>query len=208
MLPLVISQLQEKFMLFSGIGSRSAQKLAIEVLEMPSPTYKDFVTSMQLVKQSVCFCDNCGFFAERTSDINFCEICKNKDRNQLQICLIEKPTDVMTIEKSQIYKGTYHILGKLISPLDNIFIEHTNLPKLLATKLPNLLSQNPNINIEIIVFLKNNFAGDTTFAYLRESIEEYNGRIKLTQLAQGLPSFYNPDTLDQATMAKALENRR
>jgi recombination protein RecR len=208
MLPLVISQLQEKFMLFSGIGSRSAQKLAIEVLEMPAPTYKDFVTSMQLVKQSVCFCDNCGFFAERTSDINFCEICKNKDRNQLQICLIEKPTDVMTIEKSQIYKGTYHILSKLISPLDNIFIEHTNLPKLLATRLPNLLSQNPNINVEIIVFLKNNFAGDTTFAYLRESIEEYNGRIKLTQLAQGLPSFYNPDTLDQATMAKALENRR
>ena len=208
MLPPIISQLQEKFMSFGGIGSRSAQKLAIEVLEMPVPIYKDFVSTMQLVKQTVCFCDNCGFFAERNSDVNFCEICKDQDRNQLQICLVEKPTDVMVIEKSQIYKGTYHILGKLISPLDNIFIEHTNLPKLLATRIPNLLSQNPNLEIELIIFLKNNFAGDTTFAYLRESADEWQGRVKITQLAQGLPSFYNPDTLDQATMAKALENRR
>lgn len=206
MLPPALEELSEKLRMFPGIGKRSSQKLAIDVLNISQAQFDDLSKSMTDVRNQIHFCNNCGFFAQ--ADI--CEICLNKSRNNLQICLVEASTDVLTVEKSHSYFGHYHVLRKLISPLDNVFPEDTSIKDLLDNRIPKLLLNHKDTQIELILFFKAGFASEATTAYLREKIKE-NGlvhSVRLTRLAQGLPLYYNPDTLDQATMAKALEDRR
>jgi recombinational DNA repair protein RecR len=213
--------------------------------------------------------------------VKLCQICQDSHRNPFQICLVEKPTDILNIEKSQIYQGFYHVLNKLISPLDKVFVENTTLSELFEHRLPFLLQTIENLNkstfsqddqkidecdetwqdqienetfltqnlkteienndkntaksdkpkldtenkqlanstgkfvkhkleIELILFFKTGFSAEATTAYLREKIyqEGWQDNIKITKLAEGLPLYYNPDNLDQATMIKALEDRK
>ena len=119
MLPQSIEQLAHTFRFFSGVGKRSSQKLALDVLDLDEDQFNQFIQTVQTVRIQVTFCTQCGFFAEG----NLCPICQDKQRNIYQICLVEKPTDVISVEKSAIYHGHFHVLNKLISPLDNVFAE-------------------------------------------------------------------------------------
>jgi recombination protein RecR len=205
MLPPALEELSEKLRLFPGIGKRSSQKLAIDVLQLSPSEFTDLSQSLEQVRRSIQFCQNCGFFAQE----ELCEICKNSKRQRRQICLVEQATDVLTVEKSHSYFGRYHVLRKLISPLDNVFPEDTTLSDLFKERLPQLIQADHDQDIELILFFKAGFAAEATTAYLREKIQEKGwAQVKITRLAQGLPLYYNPDTLDQATMAKALEDRR
>lgn len=211
MLPLPILNLAEKFRLFPGLGVRSSQKLSLDVLQLTKDEFDDFVKSLLDTRDSVKFCSNCGFFAEQIQSDNdqiLCEVCKHNKRNPAQLCLVEKATDVLTLERSQIYFGKYHVLRKLISPLDNIFPEDTTINDLIERRIPKLLETEEQI--ELILFFKAGFEAEATTAYIQESIKSHNldTKVQITKLAQGLPLYYNPDTLDQATMAKALEDRR
>ncbi len=205
MLPSVIEELAEKLRVFPGIGKKSSQKLSIDVLQLTQNQFDELINSLMNARQKVRFCSNCGFFAQD----ELCEICKNKSRDQRQICLVEKPTDVLIIEKSHNYFGTYHVLKKLISPLDNIFPPDTTIDDLFHRRIKNLLDQS-NDNVELILFFRNGFAAEATTAYINQKIKELNlqDKIYLTRLAQGLPLYYNLDSLDQATIAKAIEDRR
>ena len=204
MLPEPISDLAEKLRLFPSVGHRSSLKLALDTLSMPEESFLGLVEAFRTIRSQVYFCSTCGFFCEVSDPNQLCNICKNRQRNSRQICLVEKPTDVINVEKSAIYNGLYHVLGNLISPLDNIFPHQTTV-----TELIERLRQS-STPVELILFFKAGFAGEATTAYLRESIEQNNltEKITMTRLAQGLPLYYNPDTLDQATMAKAVEGRR
>lgn len=206
MLPPAIEELAEKLRTFPGIGKRGSQKLAIDILQLPENRFTELVESLRKVRQRVHFCQNCGFFAEA----ELCEICSNQQRNQWQICLVEAVTDVLTVEKSRSYFGHYHVLRKLISPLDNIFPEDTTIKDLFERRLPTLWQSCENREVELILFFRAGFAAEATTAYLRQQIKDKAlvGKVRLTRLAQGLPLYYNPDTLDQATVAKALEDRR
>ncbi len=205
MLPPALEELSEKMRMFPGIGKRSSQKLAIDVLQLSESQFAELIEGLQSVRHKIKFCENCGFFSEGP----LCEICQNPKRKNRQICLVEQPTDVITVEKSSSYFGHYHVLKKLISPLDNIFPENTTLNDLFTRRLPKLIEKDPESSIELILFFKAGFASEATTAYIREKIAELKMiNVKLTRLAQGLPLYYNPDTLDQATMAKALEDRR
>jgi recombination protein RecR len=205
MLPPSLEELSEKLRMFPGIGKRSSQKLALDVLQLSESQFNELTESLTGVRQKIHFCQNCGFFAQA----DLCEICRNGKRHEWQICLVEQPTDVLTIEKSHSYFGQYHVLRKLISPLDNVFPEDTTLGDLFNRRLANLIKTKPDNPVELILFFKSGFAAEATSAYIREKISELGWTgIKVTKLAQGLPLYYNPDTLDQATMAKALEDRR
>lgn len=219
MLPPALEKLTENFKKFPGVGFRSSQKLALDVLSMKDEDFSEFLQSISSVKELVKFCTNCGFFAEG----DLCEICSNNRRSNFQICLVEKPTDVISLERSEIYKGKYHVLQSLISPLDNIFPENTNIPELLNTRIPKLLleldpdqgvapqSKDFRVDkIELILFFKAGFSAEATTAYLKEAISSsgWGDKVEITRLAQGLPLYYNTDTLDQATMVRALEDRR
>jgi recombination protein RecR len=206
MLPAAIENLTEKFRNFPGIGYRSGQKLSLDVLQMTQEDYLEFINSLAETRSKVKFCTNCGFFAEG----EFCNICINKTRNKNQICLVEKQTDVITLERSESYRGTYHVLNNLISPLDNIFPEDTTIGDLINQRIKKIILKNVEVQIELILFFRAGFSSEATTAYLRESLlsRGYDKNVQVTRLAQGLPLYYNPDTLDQATMAKALEDRR
>jgi recombination protein RecR len=143
MLPKNIQNLAEEFQKLTGVGKRSSLKLSIDLLQLNNDDYQAFQVALKNMRLETTFCYKCVFFAEgnRESHQQFeCEFCKNPNRNQTQICLVEKPTDVLNIEKSQIYRGLYHCLNNLISPLDNIFAENTTLNKLWL-RLEDLISQ-------------------------------------------------------------------
>jgi recombination protein RecR len=114
----------------------------------------------------------------------------------------------LNLEKTQIYNGHYFVLKHLISPIDNLFASQTNLPKFLTDQLPKICIDNKQT--EIILFFKSGFAADATTAYLKEYIKKsgFEKNITITKLAEGLPLYYNPDNLDQATISRALEDRR
>jgi recombination protein RecR len=221
MLPQPIENLAEKFRNFPGIGFRSSQKLALDILQTDQEDYQELLIALDNMRKSVHFCQKCGFFAQN----NFCDICSNKSRTDWQICLVEKPTDIITLERSESYRGKYHVLQNLISPLENIFPENTTLDDLFEKRIPEVLSsqkfthqiEKDTLNktpeptkLELILFFKVGFSAEATTAYLRENLIQkgWHKQVKITRLAQGLPLYYNPDTLDQATMARALEDRR
>lgn len=276
MLPQAILDLAEQLAQLPGFGRRSSQKVALDLLQLPESQFLDLLQKLQDARRQVLFCQNCGFFAQKEDkehlETNFlsnlgistkqallCSICKNYKRDPYQICLVEKPTDVLNIEKSQIYFGHYHVLKKLISPLENVYADQTtiadlfdrrlvNLIKNLTSQFPQSFSQIRNLKqvqtqtainsqiseteklstktqekeeyllksnfiekqIELIVFFREGFAAQSTIAYLQELIQARNWQayIKISKLAQGLPLYYNPDNLDQATICKALEERR
>lgn len=204
MLPLALLELAEKLRLLPGIGVKSSQKMAIDILQLKPQDFEALIDSIEQSQLKVKFCSQCGFFSE-----NFlCEICSNKRRNQNQICIVEKPTDILSLEKSEIYGGVYHVLNKLISPLDNVFAENTTISK-LTDRLKDLVKKQKQ-QVELILFLKPSFSTEATTAYIRETIlnHKLQDSVNITRLAQGLPLYYNPDTLDSATMVKALEDRR
>ncbi len=209
MLPKPLYELASKLQYFPGVGVRSSQKLALDILELPPEKYGELIESLSSVRQQVTFCKECGFFADQALASGLCDICENTSRKQHQLCLVEKPTDVLTLEKSQIFKGRYHVLTNLISPLDNIFAEHTTLGDLLERRVQDLLASGLP-ELELILFFKAGFSGDATTAYIKDILvqKQLVERVNITKLAQGLPMYYNPDTLDQATMVRALEDRR
>jgi recombination protein RecR len=228
-LPNSLEELANTFKTFPGVGYRSGLKLALDILDLSPQNQDQLLDKIRLLKQKVGFCTECGFFCEKkisnqqdlasidlaSKDLvteepkNLCKICTNKNRNYQQICLLEKPTDVLTIEKSRVFSGRYHVLNKLISPLDNIFAPDTTISSLLEVKIPKYLAKIPE-NLELILFFKNGFAAEATTAYIKDFLANKGlaKRVRLTRLAQGLPLYFNPDTLDQATMVKALEDRR
>lgn len=210
MLPKPLHELASKLQYFPGVGVRSSQKLALDILELDQEKFNELVTSLSTVRNQVKFCTKCGFFADSDNKDGLCDICSSTTRKKFQICVVEKPTDVLTIEKSEIFKGTYHVLENLISPLDNIFAEHTNIASLVDERIPEVLDSNPQFELELILFFKAGFSGEATTAYLKDLLKEKGlmERVTITRLAQGLPMYYNPDTLDQATMVRALEDRR
>ena len=207
MLPSVILEVIESFQKIPGLGKRSSQKLALDLLELPSENYNELIIKIQNMKEVIKFCRICGFFCDK----EVCNICNNPARSRNQICLVEKTTDVLNIEKTQVYSGTYHILNKLISPIDNIFVQQTKLLDLLQLRLPELIeSLKPDHTIELVIFFKAGFSADSTLAYIKDFIRQrdWQGKIFITKLAEGLPLYYNPDNLDQATIIRAIEDRR
>ena len=208
MLPKPLFDLALKLQYFPGVGVRSSQKLALDLLELEPDKYGELLEALSSVRAQIKFCVQCGFFAEEGAASGLCDICRDARRKPKQICLVEKPTDVLTVEKSEIFKGHYHVLENLISPLDNVFAEHTTLGALVE-RIKTLLDT-PGATVELILFFKAGFSGEATTAYLKDLLSErgLEERVTITRLAQGLPMYYNPDTLDQATMVRALEDRR
>lgn len=207
MLPQPIIDASSKIRTIPGVGSRGSQKLALDILQMSDLDWQELSQAFSTLRENVGFCSNCGYFAEKSYN-SLCPICADTSRKSYQICLVERPVDIISVERSNIYFGRYHVLEQLISPLDNIFPEDTKIGELFDKRLYSLYNENPDTHIELILFFKPGFAGEATTAYIKELIKSKGLHISVTRLAQGLPMYYNTDTLDQATITKAFEDRR
>lgn len=190
-----INNIIEFYRSLPGIGEKNAIRLALSTYEIQQSKLDSFADSVKNLKNTIKKCIICG----NISDTDICSICSDEMRNKNIICVLEDFKSVFAFEKNNIYDGVYHVLGGLISPMDNINPENLNIDSLI-NRVKNL--ENP----EVIIALKSSIEGEMTMLYLKKVLSEYN--VKVTRLSYGVPLGMNLDYLDVVSLNKALEDRR
>ena len=189
-----LAKLIAHFEKFPGIGPRTAQRLALYILKQPEQTIKDFSKALLEAHNNVGHCKKCFNLTSETE----CEICKNPDRNQELICVVAEPRDLLALERAREFKGIYHVIGGLISPMDSIGPELLEIKSLVERVSKNDIK-------EIILALTPSVEGDTTSLYIAKLLTPFT---KVTRIAYGLPMGSELEYVDEVTLARALEGRR
>ena len=198
-----LSDLIEEFAKFPTIGPKSAQRMAFTLLRKSPEQVKKFIRIIDDAKTKIRYCEKC--FNLTSQEI--CEICTSPNRDQKQICVVESVKDLIALERTHEYKGVYHVLGGIISPLDGICAEDLNIDELIA-KVKVLLEANEEI--ELILAIGLSTEGEATMLYIKRLIEYLKietGKCNITRLAHGLPVGADLDYADETTLAKALSAR-
>ena len=193
--PSVIQNLIECFKKFPGVGGKTAERMALSVLEIDKETIELLAKSLKESKTKIRRCEKCNNLSEEDK----CEICKDKNRNNEILCVVEEPKFVNLFEQLNIFDGYYHVLDGLISPIDGINPEDINIPSLIERV------KKDNVK-EIILALKPSIEGETTALYISKMLEGTN--IKISKIAHGVPMGADIDYVDSLTLEMALENRR
>ena len=178
-----------------SVGQKSAERMAYAMLEMKDEDLQEFSDAIKNLKSSIHRCQICGNYTEE----EMCAICKDNDRDKSTIIVVSYPKDVIAIEKAESFKGTYHVLGGVISPSKGKTIEDLNIPNLIARLKDGKVK-------EVILAMNPNVDGETTALYLARKLEDYN--VSITRLAYGLQIGGALDYTDALTLSKALEGRR
>jgi recombination protein RecR len=189
-----IERLAEHFAQLPGIGRKTAHRLALYVLKMSVDDVDSLADALVKAKRNVKYCTICSNITERDP----CAICVNSKRDRNLICVVEEPNDVAAIEKTNEFKGLYHVLGGSLSPLDGIGPEELRVKELLARL------NNGHID-EVILALNPNVEGEATTIYLSKLVKPFG--MKVTRIARGLPVGSDLEFADEATLARALEGR-
>ena len=177
-----------------GIGSRSAERIALWMVQSPDAHPDSLGRAIDSLQASVHPCSICGFFTESDP----CPLCLDPSRDHRQLCLVEQPTDILPLERSGAYHGLYHALGGKISPLDHVGPEALRIPQLLR----RLESAPPS---EVILALGADVEGEATAHYLADLLKPFP--FTLTRLAQGLPAGSGLEYADDLTLHRALSGR-
>lgn len=193
--PESLQMLIESLKKLPGIGEKSAERMALSILNISEDDVDKFAKSLINVKKKLHNCKVCGHLTE--DDV--CYICANESRNKNLICVIEDYKSVFSFEKVGNYNGVYHVLNGLISPIDGIGPEDINISGLVK-RVENL--NNP----ELILALKSSIEGETTTLYIKKIFEHKN--VTISRLAYGIPIGAEIDYLDIITLDKALEDRK
>lgn len=180
-----------------SVGPRSAERLALHLLQRDEALNKALENALAEVRQKISHCPICGFFSEGAS----CEICRDPKRDQSTICVVEDAADVIAVEKSEAYQGVYHVLGGTLSPLDEIGPEDLAIAPLL-TRLRE--SQTPVR--EVIIALGSDVKGETTSLYLAKLLHDFN--IQVSRPATGISVGGDLEYADSQTLSHAFSQRR
>jgi len=185
-----MQELIECFKKMRAIGAKTAERMAFHVLKSSSDEMIRFSSVIRKVKEDVRFCRICG----NLSESEVCPICTDPRRDKTVVCVVEEPTDLILIEKSGRYKGTYHVLFGVISPLDGIGPEELRIKELIKRIKEDSVK-------EVILAMDSNAEGETTALYLSENIRPL--KVKISRIAYGIPVGGNLDYIDQATLIRA-----
>lgn len=178
-----------------GIGPRSAERIALHLVQVKTDSVKQLAEAMVRARERIQFCSVCGALTESSP----CEICRDPRRDGSLICVVEQPVDILSLEKSGTFRGKYHVLGGKISPLDGVEPEDLRI-----VELERRLGQEP-IH-EIVLALGTDVEGDATGYYLAKRLAR--GGLKITRIAYGLPAGTGLEFADELTLSRALEGRR
>ncbi|MFH1656130.1 MAG: recombination mediator RecR [Candidatus Omnitrophota bacterium] len=190
-----LEELISRLINLPGIGRRSAERIAICILESSDKEAKALAGAIINAKQNIKLCKICNNLTET----EICSICQNSSRDKSTICVVEEPKDVIAIEKTASFKGLYHVLMGSISPLDGRGPEDL--------KIEDLVSRVKKENIkELIIATDSDTEGETTALYLNKLIKPLG--IKVTRIGLGIPVGSNLDYIDSTTLALSLESRR
>jgi len=178
-----------------GIGRRTALRLVLQLLNRSKEEIDDFSQAFQLMKENVVKCSSCG----NVSDFEVCSICSNSSRDKSVICVVEDIRDVLAIEATETYKGVYHVLGGIISPMDGVGPSDLNILSLIDRV------KNEEIT-EIIFALSATMEGDTTNFYLYRKLKDSN--IIISSLSRGVAVGSELQYADEITLSRSLLNRQ
>ena len=192
--PSTILNLIECFKRLPGIGEKTAERLALSVLDIDSEIIDLFSSSLKDSKTKIRRCVRCN----NLSEDELCEICKDKSRNKQVLCVVEEPKNVILFEKLNIFDGYYHVLDGLISPIDGINPEDINISSIIDRVKTDDIK-------EIILALKPSVEGETTSLYIAKILEGLD--VKISKIAYGIPIGAEIDYVDSLTLEMALENR-
>ncbi len=178
-----------------GIGPKSAQRIALYLLRQPMETVERFVGHVSALHRGVVRCATCGMLAETET----CAICRDTKRSQDLLCVVEGPLDVLAIERTGEYRGRYHVLSGVLSPLDHVGPDDLNI----ASLVDRIRAVAPR---EVILALNPSTEGETTVLYLQELLTDTG--VAMSRLAQGLPTGAALEFADDLTITRALSGRR
>ncbi len=190
-----LAKLIEYFQKLPSIGPKSAQRMALHVLKMPMYEVQNFANSLIEAKETIKYCDICF----NMSSSNPCEICSDTKRDNTTICVVSETKDLIAIEKTNEYKGVYHVLQGLISPMDGIGPDNIRIKELLSRVHQNDVK-------EVILALNPSVEGEATSLYLNKLLKPFG--IKVSRIAFGLPLGSELEYADELTLIRAIEGRK
>ena len=193
--PVALSDLINYFRKLPGIGEKSAERMALALLELSSEDVGNFAASMIDSKNNLHPCEVCGHITYK--DVGY--ICSSEKRNKSVICILEDYKSVFAFEKAGNYNGVYHVLNGLISPIDDVNPEDINISSLIS-RVESL--EKP----ELIIALKSTIEGETTTLYIKRIFEDKN--VEISRLSYGIPMGTEIDYLDEITLDRALSDRK
>lgn len=190
-----LNKLIEEFSKLPGIGAKSAQRLAFHIMKTSSADVRSLIIALRDAKNNLKFCKECGAFSTEET----CSICASEKRDRSVICVVQEPNDVMTLERSKDYKGLYHVLHGVISPMEGIGPDDIQLTELIHRCRDEEVK-------EIIIATNPNVEGEATAMYISHLLKPVG--LNVTRLAYGLPVGGNLDFADDVTLTRAMEHRR
>jgi len=188
-------KLIDVFRKMPGVGQKSAVRMAYHVLAMSDEEADSMVETIKQAKEKIGYCAIC----QNTTEQNPCEICSNPKRDSSVICVVEQPKDVVALEKTREYYGTYHVLHGCISPMDGIGPEDIKIKELLTRVADETVT-------EIIMAISPSIEGEATTMYISKLLKPFG--VRVTRIAYGIPVGGDLEYADQVTLAKAIEGRR
>ena len=192
-LPESLNRLVNSLSDFPGIGKKTAERMAFYLLKSNDGWAQNLAKAIMDVKEQIHECPIC----HNISDTSPCSICSDAKRDPSLLCVVEDTTDLVVFEKTNHFRGKYHVLGGVLSPLDGIGPEDLHFDTLL---------ERINGEEEVIIATNSSAEGETTALYLAKLLKEHN--IKVTRLASGIPVGGDLEYTDEATLVSALEGRR
>lgn len=193
--PAALEELADHFGRLPGIGNKTAQRLAFYVLGLPEEEANAFAEAIVEAKKTVHTCPVC----QNLTDLDLCPICRDDMRDQSVICVVAEPKDVIAMERSREFKGTYHVLHGVISPLNHVTQEDIRIKELLARVAQG------NVR-EVIMATNPDTEGEATAMYISRLLRPME--IKVTRLAYGIPVGSQLEYADEVTLSRALEGRQ
>ena len=190
-----LAQLIDQFQKLPGIGPKSAQRMAFFMLKMPLSEVEKFATTLIEAKKQIKYCHICFNMSSQDP----CEICSSHKRTKDTICVVAETKDLTAIEKTHEFKGVYHVLQGLISPIDGITPEDLRIKELLQRVADDEVK-------EVIFAINPSVEGDATTLYLSKLLKPFG--VKLTRIAFGLPIGSELEYVDELTLARTMEGRR
>jgi recombination protein RecR len=195
MLPESITALISALGQLPGVGPRSAERIALHLVQTDSAIVKQLAEAILSAREKVRFCTICGALTEQSP----CSLCTDARRDTSLVCVVERAVDILSIEKSGAYRGKFHVLGGIISPLDGVEPEDLRI-----TELEQRLKQEPVK--EVVIALGTDVEGDATSHYLAKRLARPG--LKISRIAYGLPAGSGLEFADELTLSRALEGRR
>ena len=193
--PAALQNLADQFARLPGIGGKTAQRLAFHVLSLPLEDAEEFAAAILEAKQQVHTCPNC----QNLTDRELCPICDDDMRDESIICVVAEPKDVIAMERSREFRGTYHVLHGVISPLNHVTQEDI--------KIKELLHRVGTGNVrEVIMATNPDTEGEATAMYISRMLRPME--VKVTRLAYGVPVGSQLEYADEVTLSRALEGRQ